>query len=152
MTDRRERILDKVLERIEFVEAPEGFEHLGACWMWTGPTSGCGRGGNYPRMCLDGGTVAVHLVVFTHYNGLIPPRKQVDHLCRRRLCCNPKHLEMVTHKRNQKRRDASKKITLPETSGFDPEIYLNYIKGNGAVVGSVPRDDTADTPPEGIQT
>jgi hypothetical protein len=29
---------------------------------------------------------------------------QVDHLCNNRLCCNPEHLELVTHQENQKRR------------------------------------------------
>lgn len=79
--------------------------------MWTGPTSGAsyqgqkkGRGHSYPRMSLDGQTVAVHLVVWTHYSGFIPGRKQLDHLCRNRGCVNPDHLELVTHLQNQKRR------------------------------------------------
>lgn len=78
------------------------------CWIWTGGHSGNGRGGNYPRMCLDGGTVAVHRTSWTNQNGMIPPRKQIDHKCRNRMCVNPDHLEMVTHKENQKRRDAAK--------------------------------------------
>jgi len=43
--------------------------------------------------------------------GPIPPRKQIDHTCRNRLCVNPSHLEMVTHKQNQKRRDAARSMT-----------------------------------------
>ena len=39
-------------------------------------------------------------------NGPIPPRKQIDHLCRNRRCVRPSHLEMVTHRKNQRRRDA----------------------------------------------
>lgn len=75
------------------------------CWIWQGPCSGGGRGGGYGRMSLDGQTVAVHRVVFTHYNGYIPGKKQIDHICRKRRCCNPDCLEMVTHKENQRRRD-----------------------------------------------
>lgn len=75
------------------------------CWDWQGPTSGNGRGGGYPRMNLDGQTVAVHRVVFTHYYGYIPGKKHIDHTCRNRLCVNPAHLELVTHKQNCKRRD-----------------------------------------------
>lgn len=78
---------------------------MGACWEWGGPNSGDGRGGGYARMCLDGQTVAVHRVVFTLFFGFIPGRKQVDHICRNRNCVRPSHLEMVTHKENQRRRD-----------------------------------------------
>ncbi|WP_453971403.1 HNH endonuclease signature motif containing protein [Amorphus sp. MBR-141] len=43
--------------------------------------------------------------MFVLVNGPLPPRKQVDHRCNRRLCVNPDHLEMVTHLENQRRRD-----------------------------------------------
>ncbi len=93
---RRQSIIDKVRESIEVDE--------NGCWVWQGPCSGGGRGGGYGRMSLNGQTVAVHRVVFTHYNGYIPGKKQIDHICRNRRCCNPDHLEMVTHKQNQRRR------------------------------------------------
>lgn len=95
---RRDAVFQKIARRIEV--DPET-----KCWIWTGPTSGNGRGGGYPRMCLNGQTVAVHRVVFTHFCGYIPGSKQLDHTCRNRLCVNPAHLELVTHKENQKRRD-----------------------------------------------
>lgn len=78
------------------------------CHVWTGPTSGDGRGGGYPRMSLDGVTVAVHRVVAVNAWGFIPPRKQIDHTCRNRRCVNLAHLEMVTHRENQRRRDRAK--------------------------------------------
>ena len=53
--------------------------------------------------------VAVHIVTYTHYFGFIPGKKQVDHLCNQRLCCNPAHLNLVTHLTNQRRRDARTK-------------------------------------------
>jgi len=82
-------------------------ERQGDCLIWTGPTSGNGRGGGYGRMSLDGQTVAVHRVMFTCVAGYVPGKKQIDHRCRNRLCVNPEHLEMVTHKQNQKRRAAA---------------------------------------------
>lgn len=109
---RRDDILRRILKRVLLVDCPA----LGTpCWVWQGPTSGSGykaapdapkkgRGHGYGRMSLDGQTVAVHLVTWTHYNGYIPGKKQLDHLCHNRACCNPSHLELVTHKRNQKRR------------------------------------------------
>lgn len=101
---RRESIRQRIFKRCEVRRG-----ELGECWLWTGPTSGKGRGGGYGRAKLDGGTVAVHRVMFIIEYGPIPPRKQIDHKCRNRLCCNPDHLEMVTHKQNQKRRDQAVK-------------------------------------------
>ena len=76
-----------------------------ACHIWQGSNSGTGRGGGYPRMCLNGQTVAVHRVMYVNQNGYVPGKKQIDHKCRNRMCVNPEHLEMVTHKENQRRRD-----------------------------------------------
>lgn len=74
------------------------------CHIWQGPDSGTGRGGGYPRMSLDGQTVAVHIVSFTNKNGFVPGKKQIDHKCNNRMCVNDLHLQMVTHKKNQKLR------------------------------------------------
>lgn len=79
------------------------------CHLWQGGDSGTGRGGGYPRMSLDGQTVAVHIVSFVNKNGFVPGKKQIDHLCNNRMCVNKDHLEMVTHKENQRRRDARKR-------------------------------------------
>lgn len=103
---RREDIIDKILARVEIVNAPAWLDpSLGPCKLWTGPTSGKGRGGGYGRMNLDGQTVAVHLAMFTCHYGYIPSKKQVDHLCNRRLCVSEMHFDLVTHKQNQLRRD-----------------------------------------------
>lgn len=103
MAERRNEVLVKVLTRVK--ACPET-----GCWVWQGPTSGDGRGGGYPRMWLDGQTVAVHRVVFTHFQGYIPGKRQIDHTCRNRRCCNPEHLELVTHKENQRRRDVCRGV------------------------------------------
>lgn len=103
---RRDLIREKIAARVEIIDGPLDTP----CHVWTGPTSGeTGRGAGYPRMCLDGGTVAVHRVVWTNEFGYIPPKKQIDHRCRNRCCVNAEHLEMVTHKVNQKRRDEAKR-------------------------------------------
>lgn len=100
---RREEIEAKIMARVRL--SSELFEGT-PCHIWTGPTSGdSGRGRNYPRMCLDGQTVAVHRVRWTNCHGYIPGKKQIDHRCPNRLCVNEQHLELVTHKENQRRRD-----------------------------------------------
>lgn len=103
MTTRRDAVLERVLKCVAVDEAT-------GCWEWTGPTSGNGRGGGYPRMALDGQTVAVHRVVYTHFHGYVPSKKQIDHTCRNRCCVCPDHLEMVTHRENQRRRDAAREV------------------------------------------
>jgi hypothetical protein len=107
MTSRRDRIAAKI--RARTVETDAG------CLIWIGPTSGKdGRGRGYPRMSLDGGTVAVHITAFVLENGPIPPKKQIDHKCRNRLCVNPDHLEMVTHLQNQRRRAAAMRCEVSQ--------------------------------------
>lgn len=106
---RRDRIREKIMARVHVDEKT-------GCWLWTGPTSGdSGRGKNYPRMSLDGQTVAVHIVMWTNEHGFVPGKKQLDHVCRNRLCVRPTadeagrdHLEMVTHKENQRRRNRAR--------------------------------------------
>jgi hypothetical protein len=103
--ERREDILSRILARITIVNLGHTIEGMPSpCHIWQGSTSGEGRGGGYGRMCLNNTTVSVHIVIYTHFYGYIPSKKQIDHLCNNRLCCNPFHLEMVTHKTNQKRR------------------------------------------------
>lgn len=109
MTSRRDRIRAKIMARVR-IDQDTG------CYVWTGPTSGeTGRGKGYPRMSLDGQTVAVHIVMWTNEHGYVPGKKQLDHICRNRLCVRfdmdeqgRTHLEMVTHKENQRRRDKAR--------------------------------------------
>jgi hypothetical protein len=104
LTGRRAAIVEKILARVEIsIEIPVGLDT--PCWLWTGPDSGTGRGGGYPRMSLDGATVAVHITMWVIENGPVPPRKQIDHRCTNRRCVNPGHLQMVTHRKNQRLRD-----------------------------------------------
>lgn len=113
LATRRDEIISRIYTRVEVQDL--GFVLDGKpspCHIWTGPDSGDGRGGGYGRMSLNSQTVAVHLVVYTHYYGYVPGKKQVDHKCNNRLCCNPSHLELVSHKRNQQLRAKRAKETI----------------------------------------
>ena len=111
---RRDQILDRIEARCRIEDTGFVLDHKPSpCHLWTGPDSGTGRGGGYGRMSLDGQTVAVHLVVFTHYYGYIPGKKQIDHKCNNRLCCNPAHLQLVSHLKNQRLRAKRAKTTTP---------------------------------------
>ena len=103
--ERREDILSRVWGKVLICDLGHVINGSSSpCCLWQGGTTGEGRGGGYGKMSLNGRMVSVHIVIYTHCYGYIPPRKQIDHLCNNRLCCNPLHLEMVTHKTNQKRR------------------------------------------------
>lgn len=105
---RREKIRAKVMSRVRIDEET-------GCWIWTGPTSGdTGRGAGYPRMSLGGQTVAVHLVMWTNEHGYIPGKKELDHVCRNRLCVRPEpeHLELVTRKRNIQRQWEARRAAM----------------------------------------
>lgn len=41
-----------------------------------------------------------HREAFLSFKGDIPEGLEIDHLCRNRACCNPDHLEAVTHREN----------------------------------------------------
>lgn len=75
---------------------------VAGCWVFTGYTSKGGYGlihvpGSAGRM------VQTHRVTYEHFVGAIPDGLEPDHLCRVRACCNPWHLEPVTHAVNVQR-------------------------------------------------
>lgn len=90
--------------RIRELEPPPETAHLvtGPCWHWLGEIN---RNG-YGRVWLDGVRHMAHRLFYVLLVGDIPPGLIVDHLCRRRSCCNPLHLEPVTHQVNTLRGEA----------------------------------------------
>lgn len=71
----------------------------GDCWLWKGPTC---KGG-YGKTTLNYKTRSTHRVLYEMLVGPIPKGLHLDHLCRNRLCVNPKHLEPVTARENTRR-------------------------------------------------
>lgn len=71
---------------------------VGDCWTWPGANN---KG--YGQVSLDGRMQQVHRVVFEHLRGPIPDGLHLDHLCRVPPCCNPDHLDPVTHAVNVQR-------------------------------------------------
>ena len=69
------------------------------CWPW----KGCRNGSGYGTVHFDGMSQGAHRVSYTLTNGAIPAGTEIDHKCRNRACCNPSHLEAITHEENMAR-------------------------------------------------
>jgi hypothetical protein len=69
------------------------------CWEWLL----CKNRDGYGRWVVDGREWKAHRLAYTLYRGEIADGLEIDHLCRNRCCCNPDHLEVVTHTVNIRR-------------------------------------------------
>lgn len=66
------------------------------CWLWQLSTGSNG----YAQMRLGSQTRRVHRLAFELWHGWEPVGLDVHHLCARRRCVNPEHLEAITHREN----------------------------------------------------
>lgn len=67
------------------------------CWPWTGPTH---SENGYGLFGFAGRTRLTHRIALMIAGIEVPEGMVTDHLCRVRLCCNVKHLEVVTQRVN----------------------------------------------------
>lgn len=98
------------------------------CWVWGGSPDP----GGYGRITLaDGKRERVHRFAYRMFVGPIPDGLTIDHLCRVRLCANPKHLEAVTSEENVRRGDhfLRRRTSCRQGHPFDAE---NTIVRRGA--------------------
>src|SRR3989442_920488 len=84
------RAVDKLWSRITF--------RRDGCWYWKGATNG-----GYGTVYWGSRHRRVHVLVYELLRGPIPRELELDHLCRKRICCNPAHLEPVAHRENIRR-------------------------------------------------
>lgn len=85
----------------------EGIQHIldrlvavGACWEWQGPRQ---KAYGHGAVWNQGTTRPAYRVVYEHLVGPVPDGLELDHTCRNPPCCNPAHLEPVTHAENMRR-------------------------------------------------
>ena len=71
---------------------PDYKPELGPCWVWTG-----GLAEGYGAFSLESRQIKAHRFSYLWLVGEIPDECELDHLCRVRRCCNPTHLEPVSH-------------------------------------------------------
>lgn len=65
------------------------------CWLWSGKRDPDG----YGRL----GSELAHRVVYQDAVRQLAPGEELDHLCRRKACVRPSHLEPVGHRENKRR-------------------------------------------------
>lgn len=69
------------------------------CWEWTGLVKSNG----YGHMNINHTSKYAHRLAYEHFVGPIPHGLTIDHLCRKRSCVNPAHMEVVTRGENARR-------------------------------------------------
>ena len=70
------------------------------CLVWQGPTNTGGNKRGYARTNLKGKRKLVHVATWEHYYGKVPRGLQLDHTCANKICCEVKHLRVVTAQQN----------------------------------------------------
>lgn len=101
ISDEVEQLLRKVLSRV-IID--------GDCWLFPG-TNAWG----YGQVRVGTKTKRTHIVVWEILVGPVPAGLELDHKCRRRACCNPAHLEPVTHQVNLLRGEGASALNARKT-------------------------------------
>lgn len=83
-------VAERLLSKVQVVDE---------CWVWTGSQNGRG----YGQVAVEGVPRLAHRVAYETFVGVIPEGLHLDHLCSRRLCIRPRHLEPVTPSENNAR-------------------------------------------------
>lgn len=100
---------------MELLEKIQGRIKISAtgCWEWQGAKTKAGYGTMTPSG--SGKQQYTHRLMWELMIEPIPKGLQIDHLCQNHACCNPSHLEPVTHKENQRRSWAKGRKRKPKT-------------------------------------
>jgi hypothetical protein len=133
-----------VSQRLDFLDErlPPRFwdkcipEPNSGCWLWV--ASGTPDGYGQWESGVDGQSRLVHRISYEAAGGSIGDL-ELDHRCRVRCCCNPAHLEPVTHKVNSLRGNTvgainAAKTECPRGHALTADnIYVE--RSNGTVIG-----------------
>lgn len=99
-----------------------------ACWPWMGARYANG----YGQFRVGTRRVSAHRFAYEDGRGPIPDGLEPDHLCGNRACCNPAHLEAVTHAENMRRGSVAQRTHCERGHAYTPENTARA--GSGARV------------------
>ena len=98
-----------------------------SCWNWTGSKFITGYGYLYG---INRTKVYAHRFSYFYFNNALDEKLVVDHLCNNRLCVNPEHLKLCSHKININRGNAPNILVKKERlrtsvckNGHDKEMW-----------------------------
>ena len=120
-----ENIEDRIFDKTDI-------DLITQCWNFNGTPDKDG----YGFTTFEYKTYKLHRFSHLLFKGEIPDGFVVDHLCKNRLCCNPEHLEAVSHSENMNRGNTGKnnhqslKEYCPKGHKYTPENTYNNPKGS----------------------
>ena len=105
----------------------------GECWMWISSVVGFRPGRQdqgYGGFHFLGKRMRSHRFTYLLLNREIPNGRELDHLCRKPRCCNPRHMDLVTHKENCLRGESPTAINAAKEHCANGHKY-DYVSPTG---------------------
>jgi hypothetical protein len=105
------------------------------CWWWLGRKRSDGYGVIFKPKTSNHrkSSLLVHRWVYEYYNGPIPPKLQLHHICKNKICVNPDHLEMLTIQVHLKKGNSPSTINSKKTHCIHghslKNSYIENVKG-----------------------
>lgn len=109
-------IINRFANMVDFTES---------CWNWTG----CKNKDGYGRVSINGVNHYPHRWFYELSYGKVKDGLELDHKCHNTSCCNPDHLDEVTHLENMRRsfgNQNTKKTHCKNGHEFTKENTWNY--------------------------
>lgn len=103
---------------------------VGDCWEWGAYRNEKG----YGQVRRNRRAILTHRYAWELLVGPIPPKMRIDHRCRNHACCNPDHLEVVTHRVNTLRGFGPTAMNAAKTvckRGHHLNAENTYVRPNG---------------------
>ena len=105
------------------------------CWLWTGGKTTAGYGETFWNQKVG----YTHRLAYQLLIGAIPSGLELDHLCHNPACCNPEHLEAVTHGENIRRGNLRysrfygnyNRVKTHCPQGHPYDLFNTYFEPNG---------------------
>ena len=117
-------LIERILDRITISDT--------GCWIYPNQNhQGYGRTQEFdPSFPKGYRNLSTHRVTYEYLKGPIPEGLVLDHLCVTPACCNPDHLEPVTHQENCRRAHAGQmKCRKAGHDWTDPHNLYHFADG-----------------------